>query len=91
MLIAPGYQYSQIDPNLTMTRAEHEDEVPPRSSVEARKHGYRWLASPIYQELPRRRADAPLHALGLDHAQSLRLEGPLLPAHGRDLPDATRR
>src|SRR5256886_14207648 len=25
MLIAPGYQYSQIDPNLTMTRAEHEE------------------------------------------------------------------
>ena len=24
MLIAPGYQYSQIDPALTMTRAEHE-------------------------------------------------------------------
>src|SRR5262249_3146152 len=25
MLIAPGYQYSQIDPALTMTRAEHEE------------------------------------------------------------------
>jgi hopanoid biosynthesis associated radical SAM protein HpnH len=25
MLVAPGYQYSQIDPNLTMTRAEHEE------------------------------------------------------------------
>src|SRR3954454_4713823 len=24
MLIAPGYQYSQIDPALTMTRSEHE-------------------------------------------------------------------
>ena len=24
MLIAPGYQYSQIDPALTMTRDEHE-------------------------------------------------------------------
>ena len=24
MLVAPGYQYSQIDPNLTMTRDEHE-------------------------------------------------------------------
>jgi len=52
MLIAPGYQYSQIDPNLTMTRAEHEDKFR-RISVEARKHGYRWLASPIYQELLR--------------------------------------
>ncbi len=52
MLIAPGYQYSQIDPNLTMTRAEHEDKFR-QISVEARKHGYRWLASPIYQELLR--------------------------------------
>ncbi|MFQ5426137.1 MAG: adenosyl-hopene transferase HpnH, partial [Gaiellales bacterium] len=25
MLVAPGYQYSQIDPELTMTRAEHEE------------------------------------------------------------------
>ena len=25
MLIAPGYQYSQIDPELTMTREEHEE------------------------------------------------------------------
>src|SRR2546422_10054744 len=25
MLIAPGYQYSRIDPALTMTRAEHEE------------------------------------------------------------------
>ena len=25
MLVAPGYQYSQIDPNLTMTRDEHEE------------------------------------------------------------------
>ena len=25
MMIAPGYQYSQIDPALTMTRDEHEE------------------------------------------------------------------
>src|SRR5207253_4153611 len=25
MLVAPGYQYSQIDPALTMTRSEHEE------------------------------------------------------------------
>src|SRR4029077_2508830 len=49
MLIAPGYQYSQIDPALTMTRDEHEAKFRAiRSAV--RKHGYRWLASPIYQD-----------------------------------------
>ncbi|HVN60375.1 MAG TPA: adenosyl-hopene transferase HpnH, partial [Gaiellaceae bacterium] len=49
MLIAPGYQYSQIDPELTMTREEHE--VKFRQIREAtRKHGYRWLASPLYQD-----------------------------------------
>jgi hopanoid biosynthesis associated radical SAM protein HpnH len=49
MLIAPGYQYSQIDPALTMTRDEHEAKFREiRSAV--RKHGYRWLASPIYQD-----------------------------------------
>jgi hopanoid biosynthesis associated radical SAM protein HpnH len=49
MLIAPGYQYSQIDPTLTMTRAEHEVKFKAIQSV-ARKHGYRWLASPVYQD-----------------------------------------
>jgi microsomal dipeptidase-like Zn-dependent dipeptidase len=49
MLVAPGYQYSQIDPNLTMTRAEHEEKFRAiRSAV--RENGYRWLASPIYQD-----------------------------------------
>ena len=49
MLIAPGYQYSQIDPALTMTRAEHEEKFRAiRAAV--RKHGYRWLASPVYQD-----------------------------------------
>jgi hopanoid biosynthesis associated radical SAM protein HpnH len=49
MLIAPGYQYSQIDPALTMTRAEHEVKFRAvRAAV--REHGYRWLASPIYQD-----------------------------------------
>ena len=49
MLVAPGYQYSQIDPNLTMTRAEHEEKFRQiRDAV--RKHGYRWLASPVYQD-----------------------------------------
>jgi hopanoid biosynthesis associated radical SAM protein HpnH len=49
MLIAPGYQYSQIDPALTMTRAEHEEKFRIIKHV-ARERGYRWLASPIYQE-----------------------------------------
>jgi hopanoid biosynthesis associated radical SAM protein HpnH len=49
MLIAPGYQYSQIDPALTMTRAEHEEKFRIIRKV-ARQRGYRWLASPIYQE-----------------------------------------
>jgi hopanoid biosynthesis associated radical SAM protein HpnH len=49
MLVAPGYQYSQIDPNLTMTRTEHEEKFRIIRSA-ARKNGYRWLASPIYQD-----------------------------------------
>ena len=49
MLIAPGYQYSQIDPALTMTRAEHEEKFKVIRTV-ARERGYRWLATPIYQE-----------------------------------------
>jgi hopanoid biosynthesis associated radical SAM protein HpnH len=49
MLIAPGYQYSQIDPALTMTRAEHEAKFRVIRHA-AKEHGYRWLASPIYQD-----------------------------------------
>jgi hopanoid biosynthesis associated radical SAM protein HpnH len=49
MLIAPGYQYSQIDPALTMTRDEHEAKFREIRAA-TRKHGYRWLASPIYQD-----------------------------------------
>jgi hopanoid biosynthesis associated radical SAM protein HpnH len=49
MLIAPGYQYSQIDPNMTMTRAEHEEKFK-RIRAIAQEHGYRWIASPIYQD-----------------------------------------
>jgi len=49
MLVAPGYQYSQIDPALTMTRDEHEEKFRKiREGV--RKNGYRWLASPVYQD-----------------------------------------
>jgi len=49
MLVAPGYQYSQIDPNLTMTRAEHEQKFKIIKAA-AKKNSYRWLASPVYQE-----------------------------------------
>src|SRR5947199_16850 len=49
MLVAPGYQYSQIDPNLTMTRAEHEEKFREIRGA-ARENNYRWLASPIYQD-----------------------------------------
>ena len=49
MLIAPGYQYSQIDPELTMTRDEHEEKFR-AIRAETKKKGYRWLASPIYQD-----------------------------------------
>jgi hopanoid biosynthesis associated radical SAM protein HpnH len=49
MLVAPGYQYSQIDPNLTMTREEHEEKFRAIRAA-ARKNNYRWLASPIYQD-----------------------------------------
>ncbi|HYY34572.1 MAG TPA: adenosyl-hopene transferase HpnH [Gaiellaceae bacterium] len=49
MLVAPGYQYSQIDPSLTMTRAEHEEKFTKIRFV-ARKNGYKWLASPVYQD-----------------------------------------
>lgn len=49
MLVAPGYQYSQIDPNLTMTRAEHEAKFRQiRDAV--RSNGYKWIASPVYQD-----------------------------------------
>jgi len=49
MLVAPGYQYSQIDPAMTMTRAEHEEKFRQIRSV-VRKKGYKWLASPVYQD-----------------------------------------
>ena len=49
MLIAPGYQYSQIDPEMTMTREEHEAKFR-AIRAEVKKKGYRWLATPIYQD-----------------------------------------
>jgi hopanoid biosynthesis associated radical SAM protein HpnH len=49
LLIAPGYQYSQIDPALTMTREEHREKFR-RIRAAAKEHGDRWLASPLYQD-----------------------------------------
>ena len=49
MLVAPGYQYSQIDPELTMTREEHEAKFRQIRAV-VRERGYKWLASPVYQD-----------------------------------------
>ena len=49
MMIAPGYQYSQIDPALTMTRDEHEEKFRVIRAA-TKEHGYRWIASPIYQD-----------------------------------------
>lgn len=49
LLIAPGYQYSQIDPALTMTREEHREKFR-KIRAAAKEHGYRWLASPLYQD-----------------------------------------
>ena len=48
MLVAPGYEYSQIDPALTMTRAEHEAKFRAIRAA-CRRRGYKWLASPVYQ------------------------------------------
>ena len=86
MLVAPGYQYSQIDPALTMTRAEHEEKFRVIRSA-ARKERLPLAGEPDLPGLPHRRAQAGLRAVGLDHAQPVRLEGPVLPAHRRDLPD----
>jgi hopanoid biosynthesis associated radical SAM protein HpnH len=49
LLIAPGYQYSQIDPALTMTRTEHREKFR-KIRASAKEHNYRWLASPLYQD-----------------------------------------
>src|SRR5207302_9647686 len=50
LLIAPGYQYSQIDPALTMTRDEHREKFR-KIRAAAKEHNYRWLASPFIQDL----------------------------------------
>ena len=49
MLVAPGYQYSQIDPNLTMTRAEHEEKFRPSAPRSSATATAGWRA-PIYQD-----------------------------------------
>ena len=86
MLIAPGYQYSQIDPALTMTRDEHEEKFRAIRAAVAQAR-LPLAGEPDLPGLPHRRAQAAVRAVGLDHAQPVRLEGPVLPAHGRHLPD----
>ena len=69
-----------------MTRAEHEEKFRViRAAV--RKKRLPLAREPDLPGLPHRRAQAAVRAVGLDHAQPVRLEGPVLPAHRRDLPD----
>ena len=84
MLIAPGYQYSQIDPALTMTRAEHEESSAPCAAVVSTGTAG-WRAPST--RTSSRASGASVRAVGLDHAQPVRLEGPVLPADGRHLPE----
>ena len=85
MLVAPGYQYSQIDPNLTMTRSEHEDKFG-RSAWQSGR-GLPLARQPGLPGLPNGRAQASMRAVGVGDAQPVRLEGPVLSLDGRDLPD----
>jgi len=86
MLVAPGYQYSQIDPALTMTRAEHEVKFRAiRAAV--REHGYRWLATPIYQDFLTGERKLSCAPWGSITRNPYGWKGPVLPAHRRDLPD----
>ena len=58
MLVAPGYQYSQIDPALTMTRDEHEEKF--RANPRGGAHERVPLAGePDLPGLPLRRPQAP--------------------------------
>ena len=57
MLIAPGYQYSQIDPALTMTRAEHEEKFRIIRKV-ARAAGLPLARDADLPGVPHRRAEA---------------------------------
>ena len=86
MLVAPGYQYSQIDPNLTMTREEHEEKFRAIRAA-ARKNNYRWLASPIYQDFlagDRKLACAPWGSITRN---PYGWKGPCYLLDRRDLPD----
>jgi hopanoid biosynthesis associated radical SAM protein HpnH len=90
MLIAPGYQYSQIDPALTMTRAEHEEKFRIIRKV-ARQRNYRWLASPIYQEFLTGERKLNCAPWGSITRNPYGWKGPVLPADGRDLSRPTTR
>ena len=86
MLVAPGYQYSQIDPNLTMTRDEHEEKFRAiRAAV--RKHGYRWLASPVYQDFLTGDTKLPCAPWGSVTRNPYGWKGPCYLLTDGDLPD----
>jgi len=86
MLVAPGYQYSQIDPALTMTRAEHEEKFrtlrvavrQARLPVARNAH----LSGLLTGE--RKLSCAPWGSITRN---PYGWKGPVLSAHGRDLPD----
>src|SRR6185312_14089008 len=59
----------------------------PRHSLGRAPEGLPLAGEPDLPGLPHRRAQAGVRAVGLDHPQPVRLEGPVLPAYGRDLPD----
>ena len=69
-----------------MTRAEHEEKFR-RSATRVAQARLQLAREPGLPGLPHRRAQASVRAVGLGHAQPVRLEGPVLPADGRDLPD----
>ena len=85
MLVAPGYQYSQIDLNLTMTRDEHEAKFR-LIRDEVRQHGYKWLASPVYQDFLTGDRKPPARR-GARSRGTPTAGRALLPAHRRHLPD----
>ncbi len=86
MMIAPGYQYSQIDPALTMTRDEHEEKFRVIRAA-TKEHGYRWIASPIYQDFLTGQRELTCAPWGSITRNPYGWKGPVLPADRRHLPD----
>ncbi len=86
MLVAPGLSVLADRPGADDDARRARGEVPrdPHCGAQARLSLAR---DADLSGLPHRRAQAVVRAVGLDHAQPVRLEGPVLPAHRRDLPD----